>query len=307
MKNHSKIFKFLLLILFVSCISLLDVNAQKKKISIQGFLKDANGKAVADGIQLLTFKIYTAASGETALWSEDQSLKVIGGVYAAQLGSVVDMSTLTWKIPHFVGVTVQGIELIPRTELTYSPYSLSTQTVVCSGALGDVKYSILNPTQFADVNGDCWVPMDGRSMVGSILATKIGGSNVPNGSGLFLRGQEFPNGIDNDNGRDSNTLIGTVENQDTQPHQHGFSGNTSGNGNHSHTVSDSYFTGTENDWRGGGSSSGGYVGNSNIQTQTTNASGDHTHNFSGTTGNNNGNPAETRPKNLNFWTYIRIN
>ena len=97
MKNHSKIFKFLLSILLISCISSLDANAQNKKISLQGFLKDANGKAVADGIQVLTFKIYTVASGGPVLWSEDQSIPVVGGVYAVQLGKVVDMSILNWQ------------------------------------------------------------------------------------------------------------------------------------------------------------------------------------------------------------------
>ena len=36
--------------------------------------------------------------------------------------------------------------------------------------------------------------------------------------------------------------------------------------------------------------------------------GNHNHSFSGTTADNNGSSAaETRPKNLNFWTYIRVN
>lgn len=150
--------------------------------------------------------------------------------------------------------------------------------------------------------------MDGRNMAGSKLADITKGSNVPNGSGLFLRGQEFPNGLDNDNSRDSNAPIGTFQDQAMQTHQHDFSGNTLGNGNHSHTVADTFLRYTADDWRGGGSHGGGYVGENDTQTQTTNTSGNHTHSFSGNTGNNNGNSApETRPKNLNFWTYIRIN
>ncbi len=87
MKNFSKFFKFSLLSFFISCIVSFNANSQTKKISLQGFLKDANGKAVVDGIQSLTFKIYKAyPDDKIALWSETQDLKVVGGVYAAQLG-----------------------------------------------------------------------------------------------------------------------------------------------------------------------------------------------------------------------------
>ena len=172
---------------------------QSKKISVQSFLKDANGKAVADGSQSITFKLYNVATAGTAAWTDDQTINVYGGVYSsAQLGSVSVTNPLDGlnygSSTYFVGVTVQGIELSPRTELTFVPYSLGSpkaQEVICSGAVGDVKYSILDPTQFAAVNGNCWVPMDSGSMAGSKLATIIGGNTVPNAGGLFLRGQEF--------------------------------------------------------------------------------------------------------------------
>ena len=137
--------------------------AQSKKISVQGFLKDANGKAVADGSQSITFKLYTVPTGGTAAWTDDQNINVYGGVYSAQLGSVTNpVDGLNWgSATYFVGVTVQGTELTPRTELTFAPYSLGSpkatnadlakralladtaKVVKCSGAVGDVKYSII--------------------------------------------------------------------------------------------------------------------------------------------------------------------
>ena len=317
MKNFSKFLKFSLLSFFISCIVSLSANAQTKKISLQGFLKDANGKAVADGIQALTFKIYTVASGGTALWSEDQSLKVVGGVYAAQLGSVTDISALSWNVPYFVGVTVQGVELTPRTELTYAPYSFGTnkaqiaQEVICSGAVGDVKYSILNPTKFKDVNGDCWVPMDGRNIASSKLAVIMGVTNVPNGGGLFLRGQENSN-TDFDADRNNSSAIATLQDQATQTHQHDFSGTTSPMNESPTKVYYSIFN--RSGWSiplpadvdnyrlqyGGNSGGDGlFPVFKNIDLRGT---------FTGTTGSSNtGTGPETRPKNLNFWTYIRIN
>ena len=211
MKNSFTISKFIHCTLIMLTIACFDVSGQQaKKISLQGFLKDANGKAVADGSQDIIFKLYTQESGGTAAWTETQTLNVFGGVYSTHLGKTVTLENLNWGAStYFVGVTVQGTELTPRTELTFAPYSLGSpkaQEVVCSGAVGDVKYSILNPTQFAAVNGTCWVPMDGGSMAGSKLAGIIGGSNVPNGGGLFIRAQETETS-NNDPGRTKTDAI----------------------------------------------------------------------------------------------------
>lgn len=322
MKTSFTLSKLIPFVFIMGLFLMFEASAQQtKKISLQGFLKDANGKAVADGSQSMTFKLYTTATGGTAEWSEDQTLNVFGGVYSTHLGTntnnapggVTDFGNLSWGAKtYYVGVTVQGTELTPRTELTFAPYSLGSpkaQEVVCSGAVGDVKYSILNPTQFAAVNGNCWVPMDGRTMVGSKLAEIIGGSSVPNAGGLFLRGQESQNGsTDNDPERTSASTIATLQDQQFLSHGHthslNASGNTSTNGNHTHGYERTSEYVDDND---GGSDHGNP--NSTEFSKQTDAAGDHSHSFSvtvtGSVNNNGGN--ETRPKNLNLWTYIRIN
>jgi len=111
-----------------------NANAQSKKISMQGFLKDANGKAVVDGNKVLTFKIYDAQTGGTALWTNVFStVPVVGGVYAVQLGTGknpanidTEISSLPWNVPYYVGITVESeTELTPRTEFTYAPYTFA--------------------------------------------------------------------------------------------------------------------------------------------------------------------------------------
>ena len=101
---------------------------------MQGFLKDANGKAVADGNKVLTFKIYDAQTGGTALWTNVFStVPVVGGVYAVQLGTGknpanidTEISSLPWNVPYYVGITVESeTELTPRTEFTYAPYTFA--------------------------------------------------------------------------------------------------------------------------------------------------------------------------------------
>jgi len=301
--------------LIIAC---FDVSGQQaKKISLQGFLKDANGKAVADGSQDIIFKLYTQESGGTAAWTETQTLNVFGGVYSTHLGKTVTLENLNWGAStYFVGVTVQGTELTPRTELTFAPYSLGSpkaQEVVCSGAVGDVKYSILNPTQFATVNGTCWVPMDGRSMVGSKLAGIIGGGNVPDGGGLFIRAQETETST-NDPDRTKSSTIATVQEDDNKTHNHSYSasvsvsGYTNPAGEHTHTYTDNYFVATNKSQTGAAADRIGYGAG---QTLITGEAGSHQHylslsgSASGITSNTGS--TETRPKNINFYVYIRIN
>lgn len=302
------------LILFIGFFIIFNANAQNRKLSIQGYLKDGNGKAVDNGNYAITFKIYDVATGGTALWTEDNpAVNVYGGIYTVQLGSITDISTLAWDKPYFLGVSISGTELSPRTELTYAPYAFAVNKatyVQCSGGLGDVKYSILNPTQFATVNGDCWVPMDGRIITGSKLATLLGITTIANAGGLFLRGQDFSNS-NNDPDRTSASTIATLQDQAFLSHNH----SATADGSHAHSINDPGHThawthGQEGDDSGNGKSNNeftlapgtvaGAIGSSTTDISI-NSAGSHSH----TIGNNGG--SETRPKNLNLWTYIRIN
>ena len=320
MTNFIKIF----LIAALGCVVSVNLSAQAK-ISIQGTLKDAKGAAAADGVQTVTFKLYNVTTAGTALWSETADVNVSGGIYSHYLGSVTPLNTSIFSNTLYLGVNIGALELSPRIELTYAPYAFAVQEVVCSGAVGDIKYSILNPTQFAAVNGACWIPMDGRSIAGSRLNTILPGlSEVPNGGGLFLRSQEFSNSTNHDPGRDSNTPIATFEDQATQTHQHSFSGTTNTTGDHSHVIGLRLNNGSAAEIK----ELGGFYPSGNSSRNTTSPmiaasdrtgegtvhdfdignSGNHSHTISGGTGDNNGfNGPETRPKNLNFWIYIRIN
>lgn len=313
---QSNLIIFSVMLLCMTCFNTF--GQQAKKISIQGFLKDGTGKAVADGNQDITFKLYTTETGGTAAWTGTQTVKVTGGVYSAYLGTATNpIDGLNWgSSTYFVGVTVGIDELTPRTELTFAPYSLGAPfadrarladlatTVVCSGALGDVKYSILNPQQFAAVNGNCWVPMDGGGMSGSKLAAIIGGGNVPNAGGLFLRGQESQNGsTDYDPERSSGSTIASYQGDGYTSHNHANS-NTGYAGSHQH----SYFDSTPNiyQWNIANGTVSTYLSNNYVaggSNNSTGPSGDHNHPLNITA--NGGN--ETRSKNLNLWTYIRIN
>lgn len=115
---------------FVLVLCFLAINIlSAQKISIQGTLKDINGKAVPDNTALsVTFKIYANATGGTALWTETANVPVSGGVYSHYLGNVTALDPGIFTGVRFLGVTVNGSELSPRTELSYSPYALSVAT-----------------------------------------------------------------------------------------------------------------------------------------------------------------------------------
>jgi hypothetical protein len=134
-----KILKSSLLLLFFLAFA-TQISAQAT-LSVQGTLQKSNGSAVDDGNYSLTFSIYTAATGGTALWTETQpSVAIVDGVYSVLLGTVTPL-TVPFNQAYYVGVTVQGgTELIPRTLLTSSPYALSligsTNIFPSSGPIG---------------------------------------------------------------------------------------------------------------------------------------------------------------------------
>lgn len=287
--------KFLMILLLSIVINGSSLNAQvSPRVSIQGTLKDANGAAAKDSTYSITFKLYHQAEGGTALWSETAPVEVSEGIYSHYLGSVVPLNTSNFNSTLFLGVVVGNIELSPRTELSYAPYAFAVFDSQCSGAVGDIKHSMLNPAQFALENGACWIPMDGRSIVGSSLANLMNITHVPNAGGLFLRAQEFPGAADRDPDRTSGSPIAVFQDQSMQAHSHAL--NDPG---HGHSFNDRY---RNHSGANHSAFSGVKLGSNNLvseQNVTSLA-------FTGITINSAGG-SETRPVNMNAWVYIRIN
>ena len=289
------------------------------KISVQGTLKDPNGLAVDDGQQSITFRLYDQAQGGNVVHEETADVQVRGGVYSYLLGTNAQLEPEDFNGTLFLSLEINGNELFPRTEMTYSPYSLSVSTAqqairltsgteTCSGSVGDIKYSILNPTQFANENGDCWVPMDGRGIAGTKLANNYGWSSVPDMSGLFIRAQEFAGGADYDTDRTSNSSVGEYQADDNKRHSHGHSLGTSGAGGHSHTFTQYSWhrsfkgeNGTDAERTIVRGTSGTNISSLN---RSTSSVPNHSHSITGSISNSGGD--EARPRNRNFYVYIRV-
>ena len=76
-----------LAVLIIGLFSMSQLAAQAS-LSVQGSLQNFNGTAVDNGVYDITFKLYTTDAGGTPIWSEVQSVNLIGGVYSVLLGEV---------------------------------------------------------------------------------------------------------------------------------------------------------------------------------------------------------------------------
>ena len=272
-------------------------------INIQGILRDITGKTLDDGEYSVTFKLYKVKTGGASIWQETADVDISGGIYSHNLGSVTPLNSADFSTTLYLGVRINNFELTPRAELTYSPYTFSVARALkvdCTGAVGDVKYSILDPVKFAEVNGDCWVPMDGGQLdAASRLGQILNVANLPDGGGLAIRSQEFNNGQNNDPDRDYTSPVATLQNDANGSHTHTLQNS----GEHRHDFIRHYgCCGPVNgavllEWSPGiGDNQSAIQFNDRIL-----AAGEHTHTM-GAAGS-----ANVRQKNLNFWVYIRIN
>jgi hypothetical protein len=118
--------KLLQQIMFIGCLLFGGIQLQAQaSLSVQGSLQNFNGTAVDNGVYDITFKLYTTDAGGTPIWTEVQSVNLIGGVYSVLLGAVTPLN-VPFDQPYYLGLTIPGgPEHTPRTQLTSAPYALS--------------------------------------------------------------------------------------------------------------------------------------------------------------------------------------
>src|SRR5205085_1823810 len=91
----------------VLCILSFPARAQSpapKTIGFMGVLNSTNGQH-QNGPVTLTLSLYTAPTGGTALWSENQTVTATNGLFSTSLGSVTPFPpTVDFSQPYFVGI-----------------------------------------------------------------------------------------------------------------------------------------------------------------------------------------------------------
>lgn len=101
-------------------------------ISYQGIITDAGGNPVSYGLTKFTFKLYDAAFDGSALWQETHEIVVSNGIINVILGSKAPL-TLPFDKPYWLGISIgTDPELIPRTRLTSTAYSLRAKSIADS-------------------------------------------------------------------------------------------------------------------------------------------------------------------------------
>jgi hypothetical protein len=211
-----------------------------QKISYQGMLTTSSGTPVQNGSYSFQFKLYTTASGGSALWTETQvGVSVSRGVFNVFLGSVTPFN-VSFNMPLFLEVITIGgpgilepLTMLPRSEFTSSPYALWADTA---------RYAIVTvPTGNAggDLTGTFPNPVIANNVVTSnkILDSTIQRVDVKNNfkapysdtadyaKGALLEGDAggdltgiFPNPVIKDSAITSAKILdGTIQREDVQP------------------------------------------------------------------------------------------
>jgi hypothetical protein len=126
------------------------------RMSYQGQLTDTTGNPVPDGDYEMSFALYDAPTGGTALWSEAQTVTVINGIYTVILGqpeNELDPADFVGDL--YLGVTVApDSEMTPRQPLTSVGYALRAQVanMVANGAVTTMMLqdAAVDTTKLAD-------------------------------------------------------------------------------------------------------------------------------------------------------------
>lgn len=198
-------------------------------ISYQGVLTDNSGNLVSDGSYNLTFNLYTVSVGGSSIWTEIQSVTTTQGVFNVNLGAVTPF-TIGFSSQYYLGVTIGGVEMSPRTQLTSAAYAMN----------GVPPGTILNyggtsvPAGYLICDGSAVSRTTYASLFASIgTAFGIGNGtttfNLPDLRGRFVRGVDASANLDPDkatrtavNGGNSGNNVGSVQTDAFQGHWHNF-------------------------------------------------------------------------------------
>ena len=112
-------------ILILSLITVQAFPQIPRTISYQGLLCDAAGKPKPDNTYQITFRLYEAVTGGTAIWTDVKTLPVRRGLFSALLGPLDP--TITFDKPCWLGIQVESEgELSPRIPLSSVGYSFNS-------------------------------------------------------------------------------------------------------------------------------------------------------------------------------------
>ena len=293
--------------------------AQEIPISVQGVVRNTDGSVFPTGNYSMKFRIYTGASGGTAIWTEEQNgIRIEGGVYSVLIGKVTPLGSIPFNQTLYLGVSVDGgTELSPRATFTAAPaarYALRSPGSTPAGMV--VAYA--GPLSQVP---DGWLPCDGRALKSTDFPTLYDriGTTYGNGStGMGAGGgtnfnapdlrAEFIRGLDRGRGVDADRTVGSFQNWATASPVNKILVALQPVGNHTHSFTSINYSGAGS--RIGVLDAAGNAGNRTVFLRgigaalisgNTSTDGAHTH----TVSISGGGDAETRPVNTAVHYFIK--
>lgn len=174
-------------------------------LSFSARLKSSTGAIVADGYYNIRFKLYSQASGGSAVWTEtyhdangasegqDYRIKVANGYFSVKLGSLEQFTGVDWSGDLFLTMDVGGTALIadwdgemdPRIQLSAVPYALNAQRL--GGKTADQFLQVGSGVQ--DLGNETSIAIN-KTGSGDLMQFKSSGTDVftLSGSGSITLG-----------------------------------------------------------------------------------------------------------------------
>ncbi len=164
-----------------------------RTLSYQGILTDSAGTPRPDGAYTMTFRLYQSSSGGSAIWTESKSLQLKGGLFSTSLGDATPFpGSMHFNAQYWLSVQVgTGTELAPRTAMTATPYSLSSEKADSARIAGGVGANAVTTSGIADN-----AVTSAKIQNGSIQFSDIGQNGAANGQVMKWNGSSWAAGND---------------------------------------------------------------------------------------------------------------
>lgn len=186
--------------------------ATSSTINFQARLKQSSGAVVPDGYYNVQFKLYSASSGGSPLWTEtyydsngvtagnDNRIRVVNGYLSVSLGSLTAFGAQNWDQEMWITMNVGGVtqtaspsydgEMSPRLKLTGVPYAFQ------AGKLAKRTGANTSTLDFATQTGARSILLPDESGTVCIQTSSNCGFATSSGSGNYIQNGVSPQTAD---------------------------------------------------------------------------------------------------------------